>query len=112
MQDLPEIDFSKIQFPSEPIQKNRFALSDQAQCDLKRVMDLERFVVIHIFEIAAGDVTDNDKAVRNCEKGKSQLVSAYQQIGLSPGPHHAEQLIRDLEAMVLAQTHAQRGAGK
>jgi hypothetical protein len=127
MSESPEIDFTKIDFPSDGLtiktlrrlSPDHFDSEPEACAkllhnragnpmgDVLTLLDAERMVAQGAFFKTVGVQCSRDylEDVRGCAQDVAKL---YVHFGIAKGQHHAEQLIRDIESQAVKQTIGKR----
>jgi hypothetical protein len=129
----PAIDFTQLPFPSDnltvaalrkaypysfdlpsrivaskfdtPREYGRISLEET----LGGVIDAERMVASMAFKQAMGLPPTESEAQRSRETLRESLASEYVTLGLAAGEHHADQLIRHIEAEATTQARSHPG---
>ena len=129
----PAIDFTQLPFPSDnltvaglrkvyphsfdlpariPALKFETAI-EYGRASLEKtlggVIDAERMVASLAFKQALGLVLTESESRRSRESLLESLASEYVTLGLAAGEHHADQLVRDIEAQATTQARSHHG---
>lgn len=120
----PKFDFTRIAFPSDRIAIKDLRRLFPTQFDqregefddfidhhtqLHELLRRERSTAIRAMAGALGISREQGDRFR-AETDRTDLIELYVLYGLASGPHHAEQLIRDIEAQASAQARGQGSA--
>ena len=129
----PQLDLTKIAFPSDSltVKKLREVLPQhfdnpsrgphvEANGEWEAMLSFERSVAKHAFDAARGKTISQFDAMRGLtlsqsiqrqhnelESYKEGLRELYVKYDLASGPHHVEQLIRDIETQAQNQARSQ-----
>jgi hypothetical protein len=126
----PQIDFTKIEFPTDKLtikmvrsnypwafdrpaalSENRTHFYGRASIEnaLGGLVDCERrLAVVEFKRVLNLPLTTEEGKIARASLAET-LVDEYVHLGLASGDHHAEQLIRGLEAQVSAQAQSHTG---
>mgnify|MGYP001079831493 CR=1 FL=1 len=121
MAKRPEIDLTKIAFPSdgltfgalrrvhpelidayESVETGPTLLEEQAGEKLSHMLHSERLLANAAFHISFGGPVHPENVILINEY-KKELGETYIAYGIATGRHHADQLIRDIEAQAVEQ---------
>ncbi len=129
----PQLDLTKIAFPSDSltVKKLREVLPRyfdnpsrgpfvEANGEWEAMLSFERWIAELAFDAARGETISQFDAMRGLtlsqsiqrrrnelESYKEDLQELYVKYGLASGPHHVEQLVRDIETQAQNQAQSQ-----
>jgi hypothetical protein len=130
MSESPDIDFTKIDFPSdgltiktlrrlhpddfdtEPDACHRLVedVAGRANQNLMTMLDAERFVAQAAFA-KASSVQWTPGDIEDAQISAARAATLYVHYGLASGPQHAQQLIRGIETQAAEQARQPPGRG-
>jgi hypothetical protein len=124
----PSVEFTQISFPSDSLTVAALRKSYPRSFDLPRVGGSDRTYGRGSLDDTLGNVIDNERLIASLafkkaiglspteaetEEPRETLVEFlthdYVTLGVAAGEHHAEQLIRDIEAQATAQARSHPG---
>ena len=126
MEDSPQIDFTKIAFPSDSLTIGTLRKLHPADLDSQSKPDftershslgaeltdmlwVEREIAEAAFNRALGRPTEGDRTGQDWQDCLDQVAGIYTRYGIASGQHHAEQLFRDIETQAVAQARQHGG---